>query len=173
MPPTATVELTSTGAEETRVIGERLGRLARPGDVILLQGDLGTGKTTLTQGIARGLGIAEYVQSPTFILVAEYDGRAADGSPLRLYHLDLYRLEGETDLDSIGFGDYLEPADGISVIEWPERAGADLPESYLLVRIAHAGEDRRLIAIEAVPGNGGWADRLGALGKAARGRRSS
>jgi tRNA threonylcarbamoyladenosine biosynthesis protein TsaE len=165
MPPSAAVELTSDSADETRTIGERLGRLARPGDVILLQGDLGTGKTTLTQGIARGLGIAEYVQSPTFILVAEYDGRAADGTPLRLYHLDLYRLEGETDLDSIGFGDYLEPADGISVVEWPERAGGDLPESYLLVRIALADEDRRRIFLDSVSASGIWADRLRLLGE--------
>ena len=165
MPPSAAVELTSDSADETRAIGERLARWAGPGDVILLQGDLGTGKTTLTQGIARGLGIEEYVQSPTFILIAEYDGRAADGSPLRLYHLDLYRLEGETDLDSIGFGDYLEPADGISVIEWPERAGGDLPESYLLVRIAHAGEDRRRIVVQAVPPNGPDHDRLAHLGR--------
>ena len=154
----------TVNAEETRGFGERLACLLRPGDVVLLQGDLGTGKTTLTQGIARGLGIADYVQSPTFILVAEYDGRAADGTPLRLYHLDLYRLEGDADLESIGFGDYLEPSDGVSVIEWPERAGGDLPEAYLLVRIEHAGEDTRRIAAQAIPPGNADHDRLAQLG---------
>src|SRR5688572_8679462 len=125
----------TASADETRAFGERLAHHLRAGDVLLLQGDLGAGKTTLTQGIARGLGIDDYVQSPTFILVAEYDGRAADGSPLRLYHLDLYRLADAADLESFGFGDYLEPVDGVSVIEWPERAADELPETYLLIRL--------------------------------------
>lgn len=159
------MEVVTANAEETRALGERLARHLRPGDVLLLQGDLGTGKTTLTQGIARGLGIADYVQSPTFILVAEYDGRAADGTPLRLYHLDLYRLEGNDDLASIGFGDYLEPSDGVSVVEWPERAADELPAAYLLVRIAHAGEDRRRISVQSRPPADRDHDRLRQLGR--------
>ena len=155
----------TASATETRALGERLAKLLRAGDVVLLQGDLGSGKTTLTQGIARGLGIADYVQSPTFVLVAEYDGRAADGGVLRLYHLDLYRLEGTSDLASVGFADYLESEDGVSVIEWPERAGGELPEAYLLVRIEHAGGDTRRITVEAVPTGGPFGERLTEVGR--------
>jgi tRNA threonylcarbamoyladenosine biosynthesis protein TsaE len=158
-------ECLTRSADETRAFGERLAHRLRVGDVVLLQGDLGAGKTTLIQGLARGLGIADYVQSPTFILVAEYDGRAADGTPLRLYHLDLYRLDGTADLASIGFDDYLAPTDGVTVIEWPERAGDDLPETYLLIEIAHAGEDRRRLTVTAVPPDGPAADRLNRLAR--------
>ena len=144
--------------EATRAIGARLGRLARAGDLILLHGDLGAGKTTLTQGIARGLGIAEPVQSPTFTLVAEHNGRA-----LRLYRLDLYRLSGEADLDSFGFEDYLAPPDGVAVVEWPERAAGRLPDEYLLVRLEPHGEGRRRITVRAVPDDGPYARWLDAL----------
>jgi tRNA threonylcarbamoyladenosine biosynthesis protein TsaE len=147
----AIVELISDSAERTRAIGTAIGRLLRPGDVILLHGDLGAGKTTLAQGVARGLGVNEPVQSPTFTLVAEHRGRTAAGHPVRLYHLDLYRLTDEHELGSFGYGDYLAPTDGITVIEWPERAGTWLPERYLLVRLEVAGPDRRRIVIEAVP----------------------
>jgi tRNA threonylcarbamoyladenosine biosynthesis protein TsaE len=150
-------------ADETRAFGERLAALLRSGDVVLLRGDLGAGKTTLTQGIAKGLGIADYVQSPTFILVAEYDGRAADGTPLRLYHLDLYRLEGSGDLESIGFEDYLAPVDGVSVVEWPERASDELPEEHLLVRLEPLDGDRRRLSLLPVPGNGRLASRVAPL----------
>lgn len=140
--------------EETRSVGERIGRLLRPGDVILLHGDLGSGKTTLTQGIARGLGVRDYVQSPTFTLVAEHPGRTTDGASIRLYHLDLYRLTGEDDLDSFGYDQYLDPSDGVTVVEWPERAGDRLPDAYLLVTLIHVGPDERRLRIEAVPATG-------------------
>jgi tRNA threonylcarbamoyladenosine biosynthesis protein TsaE len=159
-------EVETRSGEETRALGERLAGILRPGDVLLLQGDLGAGKTTLTQGIARGLGIEDYVQSPTFILVAEYDGRAADGTPLRLYHLDLYRLEGASDLESIGLGDYLEPSDGISVVEWPERASDELPDDHLLVRIELADGERRRITLRGTPESGDLTRRIAALSPA-------
>lgn len=111
----------------------------------MLHGDLGAGKTTLTQGLAQGLGITEPVQSPTFTLVAEHLGFTTDGTPIRLYHLDLYRLGGEEDLKDVGFDDLLAPTDGISVIEWPERAGTWLPDRYILVTIeANQADSRRL-----------------------------
>jgi tRNA threonylcarbamoyladenosine biosynthesis protein TsaE len=144
----------TVSAEQTRALGARLGRLLRPGDVVLLHGDLGAGKTTLTQGIAHGLGVREQIQSPTFTLVAEHAGETADGEPINLYHLDLYRLAGEEDLDSFGWESYLAPVDGISVVEWPERAGTWLPEEYLLVRIESEGVDRRRVTVEAMPSNG-------------------
>ena len=163
MPSSPTFELVSHTAEQTRELGARLGRLARAGDLILLHGDLGAGKTTLTQGIARGLGIAGSVQSPTFTLVAEHDGVGADGRPLRLYHLDLYRLSGAADLDSFGFEDYLAPPDGLAVVEWPERAAGRLPDEYLLVRLEAHGEGSRRIAARAVPDDGRYAGWLHAL----------
>ena len=146
--------LETESPEQTRALGAAIGRRLRPGDVVLLHGDLGAGKTTLTQGIAAGLGVNEYVQSPTFTLVAEHAGRAVSGAPIQLYHLDLYRLTDEAELESFGYGQYLAPTDGVSVIEWPEGAGDWLPDAYLLVRLEIAGPDRRRITIEAVPAAG-------------------
>ncbi len=146
-------------AEQSRALGVRIGRLLRTGDVVLLHGDLGAGKTTLTQGIAQGLGVREQIQSPTFTLVAEHAGQTAGGEPITLYHLDLYRLAGEDDLESFGWEHYLAPPDGVSVVEWPERAGSWLPEEYLLVRLESDGVDRRRVTVEATPSNG----RLSAL----------
>jgi tRNA threonylcarbamoyladenosine biosynthesis protein TsaE len=145
------IQFVTDSAEQTRQLGARLGRLLRAGDVVLLHGDLGSGKTTLAQGIARGLGVRDDVQSPTFTLVAEHEGRAVDGGPIRLYHLDLYRLAGAADLDSFGWEDYLAPADGVAVVEWPERAGSWLPEEYFLVRLEPVGADRCRLVVDAVP----------------------
>jgi tRNA threonylcarbamoyladenosine biosynthesis protein TsaE len=145
------IEFVTDSAEQTRELGARLGRLLRAGDVVLLHGDLGSGKTTLAQGIARGLGVRGYAHSPTFTLVAEHEGRTGDGEPIRLYHLDLYRLAGERDLDSFGWEDYLAPTDGVTVVEWPERAGSWLPEEYFLVRLEPVGADRRRLLVDAVP----------------------
>jgi tRNA threonylcarbamoyladenosine biosynthesis protein TsaE len=149
---TTRIELITKSADETRAIGERLGRLLRAGDVLLLHGDLGSGKTTLTQGIARGLGVEDYVQSPTFTLVAEHTGSTPCGTPLRLYHIDLYRLSGEEDLPSFGYEQYLAPVDGITVIEWPERAGSTLPDRYLLVTIEPIGPDTRRLELQPPTG---------------------
>jgi tRNA threonylcarbamoyladenosine biosynthesis protein TsaE len=139
------IDITTHGPDETRQFGERLGGALRTGDVLLLNGDLGAGKTTLTQGIASGFGIAEPVQSPTFTLVAEHEG--ADGR--RLYHLDLYRLQDEADLESFGYEQFLDPVDGISIIEWPERAGDWLPDAFLLIDITVAGPSARRLRLEA------------------------
>lgn len=138
----------SRSSEGTAGIGRALARLLLPGDVVLLHGDLGAGKTTLVQGIAEGLGVADRPQSPTFTLVAEYEGRLASGEPVRLYHLDLYRLEHADELDSIGYGDLLDAAEAITLIEWPERAGDRLPDDYLLISMAIAGPDTRRIQLE-------------------------
>jgi tRNA threonylcarbamoyladenosine biosynthesis protein TsaE len=140
-------EFLSTGTAETRAFGTRLAQQLRAGDVVLLHGDLGAGKTTLTQGIAQGLGVTEPVQSPTFTLVGEHLGYTAGGDPIRLYHLDLYRLGGEDDLADIGFDDLLAPRGGISVIEWPERAGTWLPDRYILITIEPIREETRRLTI--------------------------
>jgi tRNA threonylcarbamoyladenosine biosynthesis protein TsaE len=134
----------------TRALGEAIAHSLVLGDVVLLSGDLGAGKTTLTQGIAAELGIVEPVQSPTFTLVGEHLGRLTAGEPVRLYHLDLYRLRDAADLESFGFDQYLAPEDGISVIEWPERAGSWLPDAYLAIEIEPAGPDARRITVRAI-----------------------
>lgn len=139
------IELVTQSPEETRKLGERVGGLLADGAVLLLNGDLGAGKTTLTQGIAAGFGVREAVQSPTFTLVAEHEG----GDGRRLHHLDLYRLQDELDLESFGYEQYIDPVDGISIIEWPERAGSWLPESYLLIDIAIVGPSERRFRLEA------------------------
>jgi tRNA threonylcarbamoyladenosine biosynthesis protein TsaE len=119
--------------------------------VLLLHGDLGAGKTTLTQGIAAGLGIEEPVQSPTFILVSEHPENRR-GVPL--FHLDLYRLDG-ADLESTGWEDLIARTDALVVVEWPERAADWLPESYLLIQLEQTGPDLRRLIVEAFPeGNG-------------------
>lgn len=138
------VEMVTEGADETRALGERIGRRLLDGSVVLLNGDLGAGKTTLAQGIAVGFGVQEPVQSPTFTLVAEYTG--ADRR--RLYHLDLYRLQDEADLVSFGYEQYIDPADGISIIEWPERAGNWLPAAFLLIDLGIAGPSARRLRFE-------------------------
>ena len=161
------LDLISNSAEQTRDVGARLGRRLRAGDLVLLHGDLGAGKTTFAQGIARGLGVAEPVQSPTFTLVNEHATAGLDGGGpgARLYHLDLYRLAGDDDLDSFGFDDYLAPTDGVALVEWPERAAARLPDAYLLVRLDHLGEGKRRLVVEPVPRNGPYAARVAGLGR--------
>lgn len=150
MPVSKNIRLTSASAGETRDLGRRIARGMRPGDVVLLHGDLGAGKTTLTQGIAEGLGVTTTVQSPTFVLVHEHAGRAADGKPLALHHLDLYRLAGEDEVEAIGYDEYLSPEDGVSVVEWPERAGTLLPDACLLVEIRAGTGDERSITMTAI-----------------------
>lgn len=129
-------------------LGRELARTLQIGDVLMLHGDLGAGKTTLAQGVAEGLGIDSPVQSPTFTLVREH--RAQD---MMFYHLDLYRLDSPDELDDIGYEAYIDPTDGVSLIEWPERAGGWLPEAFTMVQIDHLGGDRRRVTISA------WGDR--------------
>ena len=127
----------------TERLGERIAKLARPGDVVALWGELGAGKTVLTRGIAQGLGLApEDVTSPTFVILHEHPG-----GRLPLFHLDLYRL-GRTDLPSTGWEECLE-AGGLTVIEWPDRAGDDLPADRLDVRLEHIADTKRRVVIEA------------------------
>lgn len=137
-----TVELVSHSSLHTQRLGERIAREARPGDVIALWGELGTGKTVLARGIAEGLGIdEEEVTSPTFIILHEHStGR------LPLFHLDLYRL-ATSDLGSTGWEECLD-AGGVTVIEWPERAGDALPPDRLDVRLAHIAESKRGVVLE-------------------------
>lgn len=107
-------QMRSHNVAETQRLGALLGALLAPGDVVLLHGDLGAGKTALTQGIAAGLGVPGTVNSPTFTILKEYFGR------LPLFHFDLYRIESPDEVTTLGFEDYFD-SDGVSVIEWAER----------------------------------------------------
>ena len=120
--------------EETQVLGEKLGKTLQQGDVIALIGDLGTGKTCLTQGIARGVGIApdEVVNSPSYILINEYNGTVP------IYHIDLYRLENAAEIAELGLSEYVE-GDGICIIEWAERMADALPDTCIKIHITLAG----------------------------------
>ncbi len=135
-------DLRSPDPQATRAIGAALARVARPGDVLLLGGDLGAGKTQLAKGFGAGLGVATTVNSPTFILMAEYDGR------LPLFHVDLYRLADATDALDGGLLDERQ-ADGVTLVEWPERLGEALPRDRLDVTISGTGDEPRTIALRA------------------------
>lgn len=146
----SSLTLRSRSVEETRHLGEALGGLLAAGDVILLTGELGAGKTALTQGIARGLGVPGIVNSPTFTLLKEYQGR------LPLYHFDLYRIEDPAELEELGFAEYFF-GDGVSVVEWAERGeagaeagmGAPWPEDALRVQIGTANPEERMLHVTA------------------------
>jgi tRNA threonylcarbamoyladenosine biosynthesis protein TsaE len=130
----------SRSPEETRRLGERLGALLRPGDVVLLSGELGAGKTTFVQGIARGMGFEGSVSSKSFVILGEYAGRAT------LYHADLYRLEDPEQVRDLALDEVC--ADGVLVVEWPERAEYVLPQEHLLVRFEVASADQRVLYLE-------------------------
>jgi len=138
-----TWDLVSESPEQTECLGEVLGGLLRPGSVLLLAGDLGSGKTCLTRGLARGAGVAEDepVTSPSYTLMNHYRGRC------ELFHFDLYRLGRPEDLDDIGFDDAMA-AGGIVVIEWAQRF-AGLPASGLRVEMGWQDEQRRRIRFVA------------------------
>lgn len=132
----------STSTDKTRKLGNVLGSLAEPGQIVLLAGELGSGKTIFVKGMAEGMGIKERVTSPTYSLAHEYDGDPP------LYHLDLYRLEDKSELYDIGIYDYLE-RDGIIAIEWPELVLDIIGNDYIKVDFFRADEDCREVNVEA------------------------
>jgi tRNA threonylcarbamoyladenosine biosynthesis protein TsaE len=156
-------EIVTRSPAETAALGNALAGYLQDGDVVLLHGDLGAGKTTLAKGIAAALGVRDVVSSPSFSLVNEYDTEPA--LPVsRLFHLDLYRLGEESDLASIGFDDLMASADGVMLVEWPERAAAVLPEQYLLIEIEPVGPGDRRLRFVPSPDDGAWMDRFARLG---------
>jgi len=132
----------STSPEQTRALGEAVGRLADAGDLIALTGELGAGKTLFVGGLARGLGVdpATYVSSPTFTIMHRYGGR------LPLYHIDLYRIETPEAFASLGLDEYLQ-GDGVAAIEWAEHGWGCLPKEMLTFRLRYTGSDTRTIEI--------------------------
>ena len=131
---------------ETRALGEHLAKQLQAGDVILLEGELGAGKSELARGIARGLGVAETVTSPSFTILNVYES----GS-LPLYHFDWYRLESAEELFELGMDEYLG-GDGVALVEWPERCPEAVPETCLRIRMIPEGESVRRLEAETVGG---------------------
>jgi tRNA threonylcarbamoyladenosine biosynthesis protein TsaE len=153
--PSANLDIVSSSVEETQALGERIGALLRPGDVVALQGELGAGKTTLIQGIAKGLGRdPAAIKSPTFVLMREYGGEAP------LVHIDGYRLEGAPQAAWLDLDLVFSPGK-ITLIEWAERFTGVLPEDRLEVRLEHVSTNRRRIAL--VPFGPGVAERIAGL----------
>lgn len=131
------LEIQTTQPEETITIAKKLGRQLQAGDVLLLDGDLGAGKTTFTKGLAEGLDIKRYIKSPTFTLIREYpDGR------IPLYHMDVYRLE-ETGASDLGLEEYFD-GDGVSVIEWSQFIADELPSDYLTIHFNKNDDDDQM-----------------------------
>jgi len=138
---TNSVELISHSPEQTQRLGKCLGEIAQAGDLFLLAGTLGSGKTCLAQGIACGLGVQEYAVSPTFVLVREYHGR------LPMYHIDLYRLDHIEEIIDLALEGYLY-GQGICVIEWAEKGMDVLPCEHLLVKLSYNSASERSLVLE-------------------------
>lgn len=133
-----------TSVEKTIELGEKIGALVNSGDIICLTGDLGTGKTHFVKGLAKGLGISDYITSPTFTIVNEYEGR------LKLYHFDVYRIEDPDEVNAIGFDEYIF-SDAVSIIEWSNYIEELIPDEALRVNISKdlsKGENYRNIDIK-------------------------
>jgi tRNA threonylcarbamoyladenosine biosynthesis protein TsaE len=133
--------ITSDDPTETRDLAARLAAVARPGDLLCLRGELGAGKTQFAKGFGAGLGVTETINSPSFVLMAEYSGR------LPLFHIDLYRLADASDALAGGVIDERQGA-GVTLVEWPERMRNVLPSARLDVLIDGAGDDRRTISLQ-------------------------
>lgn len=126
--------------EQTMALGEKLAKECLPGTVIAFEGSLGAGKTTFSKGLAKGLGIKQEVTSPTYTIIAVYQGK------LPLYHMDFYRMESSEEIELLGAEDYFY-ADGICLIEWSEKAADLLPEKHWTVQIKILDNDKREISI--------------------------
>ncbi len=131
----------SHSQEQTQHLGIRLGELAEAGDIFLLSGNLGSGKTCLTQGIAWGLGVKEYAFSPSFVIMREYHGR------LTLYHIDFYRLDRIEEIADLGLDEYLY-SEGVCVVEWAENGMAVMPAEHLLINLSYISDTERSIVFE-------------------------
>lgn len=138
------IDFISHSAAQTRRLGARLGELLTGGDVLFFVGDLGSGKTCLIQGIGQGLGVRERITSPTFTLVNEYEGTG-----LRLYHIDLYRIDDPRATLTFGLDDYMH-GEGVCAVEWAERARLLWADEYLLVRLRYIDENKRGCTFSAV-----------------------
>lgn len=154
-----TINAATTAATETQNLGAAIAELARPGDVVLLAGELGAGKTALVQGFGRGLGITEPITSPTFMLARQHSG-----GRLVLHHLDVYRLEQMQEVFDVGLPEVLDEG-GVTVIEWGDAIAPAIPADFLEVRLTFGeGDDDRSIEVEPVGPR--WNARTRALSQA-------
>ncbi len=141
-----TLEFMSRSPDQTQRLGARLGVLLKGGDVICLEGSLGTGKTCLAQGIGRGWGIGQPLISPTFVLVREY---ARPEDRVKLHHIDLYRVSNEAEALTLGIEELLGDEFAICIIEWAERARRLIPEEHLWIELAFADPTHRTLYFAA------------------------
>lgn len=137
------LDFISHSAAQTSRIGQRLGELLRPGDIVLLLGEFGAGKTHFAKGVALGLGSDDMVNSPSFVLINEYRAGPHHGC-VPIYHIDLYRIERPAELAGIGLDDALA-GDGVCLIEWAERAQGWLPHDHLAVHLQHLSDTKRVL----------------------------
>ncbi len=153
------ISLETQSADETRRLGERLADLLEPGDIVLLTGDLGAGKTTLVQGVARGLEIHEQITSPTFVIVREYRGR------MSLYHVDAYRLENPAELSELGYEKFWH-LPGAVFVEWGEKVMRFFEPDLLRVNLLLGnGDDERRVSL--CPVGDRWREKLARLERTA------
>ncbi len=153
--------LESHSAAETQSLGGLLAPMLVPGDVLVMSGDLGAGKTTFVQGLAKGLGIVERVTSPTFVLMKEYQG-----GRFPLMHLDVYRLGKVQEVIDLGIDEYLDPS-YVVVVEWGDKVEPLLPQDHLTIELVHGGADVRTITLT---GKGApWAGRMDSIKKMVEG----
>ena len=132
--------------EETQTLGFALSQRLEPGELLAFRGDLGTGKTCMIQGICQGLGVADWVNSPTFILINEYLGQK-NGQEIPIYHFDLYRLQTQVELEDIGAEDYFYGR-GTCLVEWAERAGDLLPPLRWEIILEYLADEERRITLK-------------------------
>ncbi|MCR5605249.1 MAG: tRNA (adenosine(37)-N6)-threonylcarbamoyltransferase complex ATPase subunit type 1 TsaE [Treponema sp.] len=141
---TSILELHTNTADETIALGEKIGALLKPGDILAMEGTLAAGKTTITKGIAKALGVEDTITSPTFCLVSEYSGK------MPLYHMDVYRLDGAEDFQGLGVDDMLY-GEGVSIIEWSEKIRDELPRKTITIKLEPADDGSRTITIKNWP----------------------
>jgi tRNA threonylcarbamoyladenosine biosynthesis protein TsaE len=148
----------TASVDETRKLGAALAEVCRPGDVILLAGDLGAGKTALAQGLGAALGIEEPITSPTFVLARQYEGR------LPLHHIDVYRLDQLDEVYDVGLPELLDEG-GVILVEWGDAVATSLPSNYLEVRLTFGDhDDERRLAFRPVGGR--WRGRIPMVNRA-------
>lgn len=152
------LKIITHGPEETQALGRRLGEVMRGGELVLMEGDLGAGKTCMTQGIAWGLDVNEHARSPTFVLVSEYEGRHT------LFHADLYRVDDPLEAEDLGL-DETYGNGGVCVVEWAEKADYIFPEDHLRVVFRVTGPEERVVELRA--GGARHKELLGQLKEAA------
>ncbi|MBU3699911.1 MAG: tRNA (adenosine(37)-N6)-threonylcarbamoyltransferase complex ATPase subunit type 1 TsaE [Candidatus Kapabacteria bacterium] len=141
----------SSSQRQTQDLGEDFAAQLSPGDVVALEGDLGAGKTEFVRGVCRYFNVQDIVTSPTFAIINQYDGSLAGGSPVRIYHVDLYRIETQEQLRSVGFVEMVNDTSAIKFIEWPEKARSEMPDRHWTVALTNdaSNENGRMIEITA------------------------